>query len=62
MGGSALQWRVELDEDVVDGSFFDLEITLGKVGGPNVTIRWQILIADLSQQVELAGEPMVADC
>jgi hypothetical protein len=27
--------------------------------GPNVTIRWQILIADLSQQVELAGEPMV---
>ncbi len=62
VGGSALQWRVELDEDVVDGSFFDLEITLGKVGAPNVTIRWQILIADLSQPAELAGQRSGNDC
>ena len=61
MGGSALQWRVQLDDDVVDGSPFELVFTLGKVGGPDVTIRWQILIADPSQQ-EFGGEPKVDEC
>ncbi len=46
MGGSALQWSVSLSDDVTGDSFFQLDLGMRKIGGPDVTMGFEILIAD----------------
>ncbi len=46
MGGSVLQWSVPLPDDVTGDSFFQLDLGMRKIGGPDVTIGFEILIAD----------------
>lgn len=46
MGGSALQWIVELNEDVTPGSFYEVNLSMRKIGAPDVTIGWELLVVD----------------
>ena len=46
MGGSALQWRVELNEEIDPGSFYEVNLSMRKIGAPDVTIGWELLIVD----------------
>ena len=55
MGGSALQWSVPLPDDVVGSSFYQLDLGMRKIGAPDVTIGFELLIAD---QATVAGHAM----
>jgi hypothetical protein len=48
VGGSALQWSVPLPDDVTGDSFFQLDLGMRKIGPPDVTIGFEILIADVA--------------
>ncbi len=49
MGGSALQWRVSLQENIVGGSIYEVDLSMRKIGPPDVTIGIELLIADPNQ-------------
>ncbi len=57
VGGSALQWSLLLPDDVVGNSFFQLDLGMRKIGAPDVTIGFELLIAD---QATVAGHAQ--DC
>ncbi|NNF28064.1 MAG: hypothetical protein HKN73_12635 [Gemmatimonadetes bacterium] len=46
MGGSALSWSVGLSDDLVPGSFVQLELTMRKFGPPDVEIAWDLRLVD----------------
>ena len=47
MGGSALWWSTNLEGDVQPGSGYEIWISLGKAGGEDVRIGWQLIVADI---------------
>ncbi len=56
VGGSALQWRVPLQEDVVSGSTYQVDLSMRKIGPPDVTIGIELLLVDPNQSnLQLAG-------
>lgn len=57
MGGSALQWRAPLQEDVVGGSFYQVDLSMRKIGPPDVTIGLELLLVDPNQSNLQLAEP-----
>ncbi len=49
MGGSALQWRASLQANIVGGSFYQVDLSMRKIGPPDVTIGIELLIVDPNQ-------------
>ena len=46
MGGSAHQWTVLLGDDVRPGTDFVVRLTVGKAGGAQTKVGWQLSIED----------------
>jgi hypothetical protein len=60
MGGSALQWRTTLTEDLTPSTFVQVELSLRKIGDPGVTIGWELLLVEPS--ADLAATEKLHDC
>ena len=46
MGGSALQWRTTLVDDLTPSTFVQVDLSLRKLGEPGVTIGWELILAE----------------
>ncbi|MCH7563829.1 MAG: hypothetical protein IH968_08395 [Gemmatimonadetes bacterium] len=46
MGGSALQWRTTLLDDLTPSTFVQVELSLRKLGDPGVTIGWELILVE----------------
>lgn len=60
MGGSALQWRTTLTEDLTPSTFAQVELSLRKIGDPGVTIGWELLLVEPA--AALAATEKLHDC
>lgn len=60
MGGSALQWRATLIDDLTPSTFVQVELSLRKLGDPGVTIGWELLLVEPAG--ELAATDKLHDC
>ena len=60
MGGSALQWRATLVDDLTPSTFVQVELSLRKLGNPGVTIGWELLLVDSAEELAAAGK--LHDC
>ena len=55
MGGSALQWRTTLTEDLTPRSFIRVELSMRKVGPPGVVIGWELLLVEQAEAYEVTS-------
>lgn len=55
MGGSALQWRTTLGEDLVPGSFVQVDVSMRKLGEPSVVIGWELILAEPAGTAQADG-------
>ena len=56
MGGSALQWRTTLPDDLTPRSFVQIELSMRKIGPPGVLIGWELLLVDEAQALEISSQ------
>ena len=55
MGGSAHQWTVLLVDDIRPGTDFVVRLTVGKAGGAQTKVGWQLSIEDPAAAAPGAG-------
>ena len=60
MGGSALQWRTTLPDDLTPSTFVQVELSLRKLGDPGVTIGWELILVESASA--LAVTEKLHDC
>ena len=60
MGGSALQWRTTLPDDLTPRSFVQVELSMRKVGLPGVLIGWELILVD--QAAQLGATSKLQNC
>jgi hypothetical protein len=60
VGGSALQWRTTLTDDLTPSTFVQVVLSMRKLGNPGVTIGWELILVESAEA--LGASDKLHDC